>query len=148
VLSPEDALVDLDFFELVEAVEPLADSLSDEVDLAFFDFDVVDLLAGEVSLESVEVASAAFFFDLLVFFAGVVLESLESVDCAFRGAALANANPSPAEIRNANRYLLNRFILFLPTLRGCVKTCRDAFLWVLLRLIRREFGHLRNESND
>jgi hypothetical protein len=101
-LSPDDALADLDFFELAEALEPLAESVSDEVDLAFFDFDVVDLLEAEASLESVEVASVDFFFDLLVFFAGVVLESLESVACAFRGAALASANPSPAEIRNAN----------------------------------------------
>jgi hypothetical protein len=146
VVSPEDAFVDLDFFELVEAVEPPAESPSEGADFAFFDFDDVDL--AEASLESVEVASVDFFLDLLVFFAGVVLESLESVACAFRGAALASANPSPAEIRNANRYFLNRFILFLPSLRGCVETCRDVFLWVLLRLILRESGHLRDESDD
>jgi hypothetical protein len=123
VLSPEDALVDLDFFELVEAVEPPAESLSDEVDLGFFDFDDVDL--AEASLESVEVASVDFFFDLVVFLAGVVLESVESVACAFTGAALASANP--AEIRNVNRYFLTRFILFLPSVRGRVETCQHAF---------------------
>jgi hypothetical protein len=73
-VSPEDDLVDLDFFELVEAVE-LPESLS-EVDFAFFDFDVEDFF--EASAESVELASAA-FFDLLVFLAGAVAESLESV---------------------------------------------------------------------
>jgi hypothetical protein len=119
-VSPEGALVDLAFFELAEAVEPVAESLSDELDLAFFDFDDVDLV--EASLESVELASVDFFCDLVVFFAGVVLESLESVACAFTGAALASANPSPVEIRNANRYFFNRFMLFLPSLRGL---CRD-----------------------
>ena len=75
--SPEDDLADLDFFELAEAVE-LPESLS-EVDFAFFDFDVEDFPEEEASLESVELASVAFFFDLVVFFAGAVLESLESV---------------------------------------------------------------------
>jgi hypothetical protein len=135
VVSPEVDLADLDFLELVDAVEPLAESLSDEVDFAFFDFDVVDLPEEDASAESVELASVDFFFVLLVFFAGVVLESLESVACAFRGAALASANPSPAEIRNANRYFLNRFILFLPSLRGCVEMGRDVYL---LRLVLRE----------
>jgi hypothetical protein len=111
LVSPEDALADLDFFELAEAVEPLAESLSEGVDLAFFDFDVEDFPEGEVSLESVEVASVDVFLDLLVFFAGVVVESLVSEDCAFTGAALASPNPNPAEIRNANRYFLSRVML-------------------------------------
>jgi hypothetical protein len=68
----------LDFFELVEAVELPEESLS-EVDFAFFDFDVEDFPEEEASLESVELASVDFFFALVVFFAGVVLESLESV---------------------------------------------------------------------
>ena len=67
----------MDFFELVEAVE-VPESLS-EVDFAFFDFDVEDFPEEEASLESVELASVDFFFALVVFFAGVVLESLESV---------------------------------------------------------------------
>jgi hypothetical protein len=121
--SPEDDLADLDFFELAEAVEPLAASLSEGVDLAFFDFDVEDFPEDEASLESVEAASVDVFLDLLVFFAGVVLESLESEACAFTGAALASPNPSPTEIRNANRYFLRRFMLFLPSLRGCLKSC-------------------------
>jgi hypothetical protein len=112
-VSPEDDLADLDFFELVEAVE-LPDESSSEVDFAFFDFDVEDLPEEEASLESVELASVDFFFDVVVFFAGVVLESLESVACAFTGVALASASPSPAEIKNANTYFLNRFMLFLP----------------------------------
>jgi hypothetical protein len=112
-VSPEDDLADLDFFELVEAVELPEESLSD-VDFAFFVFDVDDFPEAEVSLESVEPASAGFFFDLVVFFAGVVLESLESVACAFTGAALASASPSPAEIKNAKTYFLNRFMLFPP----------------------------------
>jgi hypothetical protein len=103
VVSPDDVLADLDFFELAEAVELPEESLS-EVDFAFLDLEVEDFpeVPEEVSLESVELASVD-FFDLLVFFAGVVLESLESVACAFTGAALASASPSPAEIRNANR---------------------------------------------
>ena len=76
-VSPDEALADLDFFELVEAVE-VPESLS-EVDFAFFDFDVEDFPEEEASLESVELASVDFFFALVVFFAGVVLESLESV---------------------------------------------------------------------
>jgi len=76
-VSPDEAFADLDFFELVEAVE-LPESLS-EVDFAFFDFDVEDFPEEEASLESVELASVDFFFALVVFFAGVVLESLESV---------------------------------------------------------------------
>jgi hypothetical protein len=109
-VSPDEAFADLDFFELAEAVELPEESLS-EVDFAFFDFDVEDF--PEASLESVEFASVAFFF-LVVFFAGVVLESLESVACAFTGAALASASPSPKEIKNANTYFLNRFMLFPP----------------------------------
>jgi hypothetical protein len=77
-VSPDEAFADLDFFELVEAVELPEESLS-EVDFAFFDFDVEDFPEEEASLESVELASVDFFFDLVVFFAGVVLESLESV---------------------------------------------------------------------
>ena len=76
-VSPDEAFADLDFFELVEAVE-VPESLS-EVDFAFFDFDVEDFPEEEASLESVELASVDFFFALVVFFAGVVLESLESV---------------------------------------------------------------------
>jgi hypothetical protein len=76
-VSPDEAFADLDFFELVEAVEE-PESLS-EVDFAFFDFDVEDFPEEEASLESVELASVDFFFALVVFFAGVVLESLESV---------------------------------------------------------------------
>jgi hypothetical protein len=76
-VSPDEAFADLDFFELVEAVE-LPESLS-AVDFAFFDFDVEDFPEEEASLESVELASVDFFFALVVFFAGVVLESLESV---------------------------------------------------------------------
>jgi hypothetical protein len=76
-VSLDEAFADLDFFELVEAVE-LPESPS-EVDFAFFDFDVEDFPEEEASLESVELASVDFFFDLVVFFAGVVLESLESV---------------------------------------------------------------------
>ena len=112
-VSPDDDLADLDFFELVEAVELPEESLS-EVDFAFFDFEVEDFPEEEASLESVELASVGFFFDLVVFFAGVVLESLESVACAFRGAALASASPSPTEIKNANTYFLHRFMLFPP----------------------------------
>jgi hypothetical protein len=111
-VSPDDAFADLDFFELVAAVELPEESLS-EVDFAFFDFDVEDFPEEDASLESVELASVDFFF-LVVFFAGVVLESLESVACAFTGAALASASPRPVEIKNANRYFLNRFILFPP----------------------------------
>ena len=77
-VSPDEAFADLDFFELVEAVELPEESLS-EVDFAFFDFDVEDFPEEEASLESVELASVDFFFALVVFFAGVVLESLESV---------------------------------------------------------------------
>jgi hypothetical protein len=77
-VSPDEAFADLDFFELVEAVELPEESLS-EVDFAFFDFDVEDFPEEDASLESVELASVDFFFDLVVFFAGVVLESLESV---------------------------------------------------------------------
>jgi hypothetical protein len=40
---------------------------------------VEDFPEEEASLESVELASVDFFFALVVFFAGVVLESLESV---------------------------------------------------------------------
>lgn len=109
-VSPDEAFADLDFFELAEAVELPEESLS-ELDFAFFDFDVEDF--EEASLESAELASVAFFF-LVVFFAGVVLESLESVACAFTGAALASASPSPTEIKNANTYFLNRFMLFPP----------------------------------
>ena len=123
--SPEDDLAALDFFELAEAVEPLAESLSEGVDLAFFDFDVEDFPEEDVSLEPVELASVDFVFDLLVFLAGVVLESLESEACAFTGAALASPNPNPAEIRNANRYFLSRVMLFLPSLRGCLESCRQ-----------------------
>jgi hypothetical protein len=112
-VSPDEAFADLDFFELVEAVELPEESLS-EVDFAFFDFDVEDFPEEDASLESVELASVDFFFDLVVFFAGVVLESLESVACAFTGAALASASPSPTEIKNANTYFLNRFMLFPP----------------------------------
>jgi hypothetical protein len=112
-VSPDDDLADLDFFELVEAVELPEESLS-AVDFAFFDFDVEDFPEEEASVESVELASVDFFFDLVVFFAGVVLESLESVACAFTGAALASASPSPTEIKNANTYFLNRSMLFPP----------------------------------
>lgn len=113
VASPEDDLADLDFLAPVEAVELPEASLS-EVDFAFVVFDVEDFPEEEASLESVELASVDFFFDLVVFFAGVALESLESVACAFTGAALASASPSPAEIKNANTYFLNRFMLFPP----------------------------------
>jgi hypothetical protein len=112
-VSPDEAFADLDFFELAEAVELPEESLS-EVDFAFFDFDVEDFPEEEASLESVELASVDFFFDLVAFFAGVVLESLESVAWAFTGAALASASPSPTEIKNANTYFLNRFMLFPP----------------------------------
>jgi len=112
-VSPDDDLADLDFFELVEAVELPEESLS-AVDFASFDFDVEDFPEEEASVESVELASVDFFFDLVVFFAGVVLESLESVACAFTGSALASASPSPTEIKNANTYFLNRFMLFPP----------------------------------
>jgi len=112
-VSPDEAFADLDFFELVEAVELPEESLS-EVDFAFFDFDVEDFPEEDASLESVELAAVDFFFDLVVFFAGVALESLESVACAFTGATLASASPSPAEIKNANTYFLNRFMLFPP----------------------------------
>jgi hypothetical protein len=112
-VSPDEAFADLDFFELAEAVEPAEESLS-EVDFAFFDLDVEDFPEEDASPESVELASVDFFFDLVVFFAGVVLESLESVACAFTGAALASASPSPTEIKNANTYFLNRFMLFPP----------------------------------
>ncbi len=111
--SPDEAFADLDFFELVEAVELPEESLS-EVDFAFFDFDAEDFPEEDASLESVELASVDFFFDLVVFFAGVALESLESVACAFTGAILASASPNPAEIKNANTYFLNRFMLFPP----------------------------------
>jgi hypothetical protein len=111
-VSPEDDLADVDFLELAEAVELPEVSPSD--DFAFFDFDAEDFPEEEASLESVELASVDFFFDLVVFFAGVVLESLESVACAFTGAALASASPSPAEIKNAKTYFLNRFMLFPP----------------------------------
>ena len=47
--------------------------------IVIFDFDVEDFPEEEASLESVELASVDFFFALVVFFAGVVLESLESV---------------------------------------------------------------------
>ena len=112
-VSPDEAFADLDFFELVEAVEVPEESLS-EVDFAFFDFDVEDFPEEDASLESVELAAVDFFFDLAVFFAGVALESLESVACAFTGATFASASPSPAEIKNANTYFLNRFMLFPP----------------------------------
>jgi hypothetical protein len=125
VESPVDDLADLDFFELAEAVDPLAESLSEGVGLAFFDFDVEDFPEEEASLESIEVASVDVFLDLLVFFAGVVLESLESEACAFTGAALASPNPNPAEIRKANTYFLSRCMLFLPSLRGCLESCRQ-----------------------
>jgi hypothetical protein len=110
-VSADDDLADLDFLALVEAVELPEESLSD-VDFAFLDFDVEDFPEAEASLESVELASVGFFFALVVFFAGVVLESLESVACAFTGAALASASPSPAEIKNAKTHFLNRFMLF------------------------------------
>ena len=112
-VSPDEAFADLDFFELVEAVELPEESLS-EVDFAFFDFDVEGFPEEDASLESVELASADFFFDLVVFFAGVVLESLESVACALTGAALASASPRPAEIKNANTYFLSRFMVVPP----------------------------------
>jgi hypothetical protein len=112
-VSPDEAFADLDFFELVEAVELPEESLP-EVDFAFFDFDVEDFPEEGASLESVELVAVDFFFDLVVLFAGAVLESLESVACAFTGATLASASPSPAEIKNANTYFLNRFMLFPP----------------------------------
>jgi len=123
--SPEDDLAASDFLELAEAVEPLAESLSEGVDLAFFDFGVEDFPEEDASLEPAELASVDFVFDLLVFFAGVVLESLESEACAFIGAALASPNPSPAEIRIANTYFLSRVTLFLPSLRGWLESCRQ-----------------------
>jgi hypothetical protein len=132
-VSPEDDLADLDFFELVEAVELPDESLS-EADFAFFDFDVEDFPEEEASLESVELASVGFFFDLVVFFAGVVLESLESVACAFTGAALASASPSPAEIKNANTYFLNRFMLFPPQFARFRRTPRRRAANALLRV--------------
>ena len=150
-VSPEDDLADLDFLELAEAVELPEESPSD--DFVFLDFDVEDFPEEEASLESVELASVDFFFDLVVFFAGVVLESLESVACAFTGAALANASPSPAEIKNANTYFLNRFMLFPPQFARLVErrkaACRDALLRVLsalspagARLSRYKFDEL------
>ena len=129
-VSPDDDLADLDFFALVEAVELPEESLS-EVDFAFFDFDVEDFPEEEASVESVALASVDFFFDLVVFFAGVVLESLESVACAFTGAALASASPSPTEIKNANTYFLNRFMLFPPQFarfRRTPKACHERAL--------------------
>ena len=123
VESPVDDLADLDFFELAEAVDPLAESLSEGMGLAFFDFDVEDFPEGKASLESVAVASVDVFLDLLVFFAGVVVESLESEACAFTGAPLASPNPNPTEIRNANRYFLSPVMPFLPSLRACLESC-------------------------
>ena len=148
-VSPDDDLADLDFFELVDAVELPEESLS-EVDFAFFDFEVEDFPEEEASLESVELASVDFFFDLVVFFAGVVLESLESVACAFTGAALASASPSPTEIKNANTYFLNRFMLFPPqfarfrrTPKGVPRTrfyaCSMRLALVRLALRERDF---------
>jgi hypothetical protein len=132
-VSPEDDLADPDFFELVEAVELPDESLS-EADFAFFDFGVEDFPEGEASLESVELASVGFFFDLVVFFAGAVLESLESVACAFTGAALASASPSPAEIKNANTYFLNRFMLFPPQFARFRRSPRGRAANALLRV--------------
>jgi hypothetical protein len=123
VESPVDDLADLDFFELAEAVDPLAESLSEGVGLAFFDFDVEDFPEGKASLESVAVASVDVFLDLLVFFAGAVVESLESEACAFTGAPLASPNPNPTEIRNANRYFLSPVMPFLPSSRACLESC-------------------------
>jgi hypothetical protein len=151
-VSPDEAFADLDFFELVEAVELPEESLS-EVDFVFFDFDVEDFPEDDASLESVELASVDFFFDLVVFFAGVVLESLESVACAFTGATLASASPSPTEIKNANTYFLNRFMLFPPQFAHVRRTLqrgvRDALLRVIsaltpagARLQRYEFDEL------
>jgi hypothetical protein len=101
VESAEESFVVFDFFALADEAAPLADfeSLSASVDFDFFDFDVDDL--DDASAESA--ASVDFFFDLLVFLAGVVvLESLESDACALTGVALASPQPSPAEIKNAN----------------------------------------------
>lgn len=138
VESPDASLVDLDFFAPVDLVEPAAalESLSDDAEAAFFDFDVEVFPELELSLLSVEVASVDFFF-LVVFLAGVVVESLESDDCAFTGAALASPNPRPAEINTANRYFLNRFMANPPQLLRellCVvpghlaaQPCREAF---------------------
>ncbi len=152
VASPEDDLADLDFFEVVDAV--LSEESLSESDFAFFDFDVdVEDFFEAASLESVELASVDFFFDLVVFFAGVVLESLESVACAFTGAALANASPSPTEIKDANTYFLNRFMLFSSPVCAvswnAEKACHDALLRVHYafspagaRLSRCEFGEL------
>jgi hypothetical protein len=139
-VSPDEAFAGLDFFELAEAVELPEESLS-EVDFAFFDFDVEDFPEEEASLESVELASVDFFFDLVVFFAGVVLESLESVAWAFTGAALASASPSPTEIKNANTYFLNRFMLIPPQFarfRGTPKRAETRFYACFLRLALRE----------
>ena len=46
------------------------------------------------------------------------------------GAALTSASPSPTEIRNANTYFLNRFILFPPQCARLErrKACRDALV--------------------
>ncbi len=101
VESAEESFAVFDFFALADDADPLADfeSLSASVDFDFFDFDVDDL--DDASAESA--ASVDFFFDLLVFLAGVVvLESLESDACALTGVALASPQPSPAEIKNAN----------------------------------------------
>ena len=139
-VSPDEAFADLDFFELVEEVELPEESLS-EVDFAFFDFEVEDFPEEDASLESVELASVDFFFDLVVFFAGVVLESLESVACAFTGAVLASASPSPTEIKNANTYFLNRCMLFPPQFarfRGTPKRAATRFYACFLRSALRE----------
>jgi len=110
--SLEVDFADLDFLEPLEA---LAESASEELDFAFFDFDVEDLPEDEVSLPSVELESAGFFF-LVDFFVVVELVSLESedCDCAFAGAALISAKASPAETRNARTYFFNSFMLVPP----------------------------------
>ena len=119
--ASSDDLADFDSFELVlELVDLLEDlladfeSVSEEADAVFLDLEVEDFFADDVSLESVELASVDFFLDLVVFFAEAVLESLESEAWPLAGAALTSAKASPAEITNANAYLLSRVMPIPP----------------------------------
>ena len=120
VAASSDDLAAFDSFELVlELVDLLEDLLADfesvsEADAVFLDLEVEDFFADDVSLESVELASVDFFLDLVVFFAEAVLESLESEAWPLAGAALTSAKASPAEITNANAYLLSRVMPIPP----------------------------------
>lgn len=120
-VEPEaEAFDDFDFFELAVSADPLDDfeSLSAAAAFVFLDFDV-DVFAEDASDdESVELASADFFFDLLVFFAvAVLLASLESVDCALAAGAIARPIPRPVQTSKTNRYFSNRFIVNPPQSR-------------------------------